>query len=750
MKQISPILVSMLLSIMVVGCSEKSQDYHVRYLTTIENDTIFETEDNDNRILFIKIGSNSNTVAPLGYIKNCNNKNRDNNCVKIPKKFIYGNTMFTVKNKQDFEENDNNAMVVLANSMKNRFSNPDNCKAIIHVPSNTLIAGCAYTHIPTTVTKIGKDAFSHLLHLDSIEIPNSVIEIGEKAFEGTYLKQIRIPNSVERIGQGAFSNCHRLKSITIPFSIKEIEDSCFYDCVSLNTIILPESIKKIGKNAFNGCHSLNVFFVPIFVEKIGEEAFYDCSNLEQIIIPASVKEIGKRAFSGCSKLPSLQLPETVVKIDSFAFEHCDKLETIYTPNSELYDLLSSNQELFFGQDLFDKIEEQQIPLKFSVNGATFEMLPVEGGSFTMEYPGTLSIRKVTQNVTLSNYHIGKYEVTQKLWEAVMHENNSHHQKGTYFDELYENESYFDNFPVENVNWEECQEFITKLNKELRHILGKNREFALPTDAQWEYAARGGNKSKGYKFSGDDDFDKVGWRESPATRHVGKKKPNELGIFDMSGNVSEWCYDYEYLFNEYFDCSKYDYHTKSIIDPSGPAYRHAKNDRGYLKFGHYRVKRGGDINYLSSCDYNLLVNKRGSQRQRFKDKFTGFRLVLNWKITKIIQTKSTNNGINIPSNEFMDENDEATLHEEGDAQNNLNSNQNASNSSSAQYVVIDATDLRLRYGPSTSADTYKWGDGSNRHPNKGEKYRYLGESGDFYKIDYKGVELWVSKQFTYLE
>lgn len=73
-----------------------------------------------------------------------------------------------------------------------------------------------------------------------------------------------------------------------------------------------------------------------------------------------------------------------------------------------------------------------------------------------------------------------------------------------------------------------------------------------------------------------------------------------------------------------------------------------------------------------------------------------------------------------------------------------------NSSSAQYVVINATELRLRYGPSMSAETYKWGDGSNRHPNKGEKYRYLGESGDFYKIDYKGVELWVSKQFTYLE
>jgi hypothetical protein len=82
--------------------------------------------------------------------------------------------------------------------------------------------------------------------------------------------------------------------------------------------------------------------------------------------------------------------------------------------------------------------------------------------------------------------------------------------------------------------------------------------------------------------------------------------------------------------------------------------------------------------------------------------------------------------------------------------NVKENKSTSSYSSARYVVIDATELRLRLGPSMSAETFKWADGSNRHPNKGERYRYLGESGDFYKIDYKGHELWVSKQYTYLE
>ena len=220
---------------------------------------------------------------------------------------------------------------------------------------------------------------------------------------------------------------------------------------------------------------------------------------------------------------------------------------------------------------------------FNVNGVQFKMVKVEGGTFQMgatleqgsdadddEYP--------VHSVTLSDYYIGQTQVTQELWEAVMGSNPS----------------YFtgDNRrPVENVSWKDCQEFIEKLNR----LTGKN--FRLPTEAEWEYAARGGNKSRGYKYSGSNNPDAVAWYDKNSgskTHPVAQKQSNESGLYDMSGNLYEWCYDW-----------KGEYKSNSQTNPTGPSTGSSRVLRGC---SWYDGAGGVRVSYRSSgapdyCSYN---------------------------------------------------------------------------------------------------------------------------------------------------
>ena len=217
------------------------------------------------------------------------------------------------------------------------------------------------------------------------------------------------------------------------------------------------------------------------------------------------------------------------------------------------------------------------------------MVKVEGGTFMMgataeQGSDAESDEQPAHQVTLSDYYIGKYEVTQAEWEAVMGKNPSFF-KG-------------DNRPVEKVSWEDCQEFIRKLNS----LTGLN--FTLPTEAQWEYAARGGNKSRGYKYSGSNEIGAVAWCNNSGgeTHPVGQKQANELGLYDMSGNVWEWCSDWYGS-----------YSSNRQTNPTGAAS------------GSGRVLRGGSWygNFAPYC----RVASRGNGSVAYRINHNGMRLAL---------------------------------------------------------------------------------------------------------------------------
>ena len=233
----------------------------------------------------------------------------------------------------------------------------------------------------------------------------------------------------------------------------------------------------------------------------------------------------------------------------------------------VWDVLSE-REKFAGANICLKLEANSG--RFKVNGVSFEMVRVEGGTFRMgatveQEDEALDGEKPVHSVTLSGYYIGKTEVTQALWQAVMGSNPSSF-KGA-------------DLPVECVSWEDCQKFIQKLNS----LTGRN--FRLPTEAEWEFACRGGNNSNGYKYSGSNDIDNVAWywdNSGEKTHPVGSKSPNELGIYDMSGNVWEWC----------SDCFG-DYTSYSQTNPTGPQSGLCHVDRGGSWYGSDRHCRSSD-------------------------------------------------------------------------------------------------------------------------------------------------------------
>jgi len=237
-------------------------------------------------------------------------------------------------------------------------------------------------------------------------------------------------------------------------------------------------------------------------------------------------------------------------------------------------LLTTSCSLELPDDKSSVLASGSIPTVF-VEGGTFQM----GGS-TTGFPEEQPVH----SVTLSSFAIGKYEVTQAQWKTVMGVNPSAF-------------SNCDDCPVESVSWDDIQLFITRLNT----LTGKI--YRLPTEAEWEYAARGGKLSKGYTYSGSNTMDDVAWygsNSSDKTHSVGQKMPNELGIYDMTGNAAEWCSDWYG-----------DYSSSSQTNPTGASS------------GTNRVLRGGS--WLSYPQFSRVANRRGYTPD-YRDYYNGFRVV----------------------------------------------------------------------------------------------------------------------------
>ena len=275
---------------------------------------------------------------------------------------------------------------------------------------------------------------------------------------------------------------------------------------------------------------------------------------------------------------------------------------------------------------------QSETITITAKGVSFKMVRVQGGSFTMgatseQGSDAYDDEKPAHKVTLSSYYIGETEVSQQLWQAVMGTNPS------YFKPTETNSSRcsYDAFvadanklnakkpgtvriptrqewdaamvttsgslkrPVEQVSWEDCQEFIRRLNQ----LTGKN--FRLPTEAEWEFAARGGTKSRGYKYSGSNTLSDVAWYDVDGTHAVKTKNANELGIYDMSGNVWEWCQDW---FGSYT--------AGAQTGPKGPSS------------GSYRVFRGGSWNFNAR---RCRVSGRNINSPSVRSYYLGLRLAL---------------------------------------------------------------------------------------------------------------------------
>lgn len=373
--------------------------------------------------------------------------------------------------------------------------------------------------------------------LESYTLPEGITAIGPYACYSVPMQSLTIPNTIKEIGRGAFESSS-LQSVVLPQWMKTIPAGMFYRCTNLETVEGLDGVETIERNAFYNCVKLlKRFQLPSSVKSIGAQAFnsYVGGIIEiQSLVPPKI----------CDPYYEIQDNRVIPLYDLFG--NC----SVYVPDIAYdryrYDYYYSEgwRDLDLGR-ISELYEPPQIDIHNYGNTIiiddtkgyySYELVKVEPGSFTRRSPSNMN-QQLTVNIT-KPFYIGRTEFPQWLWKAVMHFCPSYYsieQQRAGFNPQY--------CPLENVSWDDAVAFLEEMNK-LPQLSNSGIKLRLPTEAEWEFAARGGKYSQGYHFSGSNNYEDVavaGYAFNYPT-YCGSKASNELGLYDMHGNVEEFCQD----------------------------------------------------------------------------------------------------------------------------------------------------------------------------------------------------------------